>query len=78
MYAHASCYMVKHLKTISDELLRDYIDEIKNFTIDVSVEDFIKEDFFNFEYENFKLIKFIQENDYNTNVLHLKQLKIRT
>ena len=76
MYAHATCNMVKHLKNINEDLREDFINEIKKFKIDVSVEDFLTHDFFEFEYENFKHIKFIQENDYASILEYLKNQNI--
>jgi hypothetical protein len=42
----------------------------------VSVEDFLTHHFFEFEYENFKHIKFIQENDYASILEYLKNKNI--
>lgn len=73
VYAHAVSSFVNYLKVVKKELLKDYMDEIKAFTIDVSVDEFLKEDFYKFEYENFKLIKYIQEHNYDENISYLKE-----
>lgn len=72
MYAHATCNMVNHLQNIDDKYKEKFINEIKNFEIDVTVDEFLKEDFYNFEYANFRLIKFIQENDLESVKIYLK------
>lgn len=76
MYAHATCNIVKHLKNVDKDLRKEFIEEIKKFEIDVSVEEFLKEDFYKFEYKNFELIKYIQQNDYDTVISYLKKYKV--
>ena len=78
LYAHATCNFYKHLSNVSDDLRKDFINEIKNFGIEVSFEDFKKEDFVEYEYEIFRLMKYIQANDYDTIMKTLKDNKILT
>lgn len=78
LYAHATCNFYKHLTNVSDDLRKDFINEIKNFGIEVSFEDFKKEDFVEYEYEIFRLMKYIQANDYDTVMKTLKDNKILT
>lgn len=75
LYAHATSSIMNYLKAVKEDLRPDYIDEIKKFEIDVSVEEFLKEDFYKFEYENFKSIKYIQNTDYDTAISYLKEHK---
>ena len=75
LYAHATCSIVNYLKAVNEDLRPDYINEIKKFEIDVSVEEFLKEDFYQFEYDNFKLIKYIQNTDCDTAISYLKEHK---
>lgn len=76
MYAHATCNMYRHMCNISEELRPEFINEIKNFVMDVSVEDFNKEDFYDYEYEIYRLMKYIQANDYDTIISCLKRNNI--
>ena len=77
-YAHATCNFYKHLSNISDDLRKDFINEIKNFGLDVNTKDFLKEDFLDYEYEIFKLMKYIENNDYDTVIDTLKKNEILT
>ena len=76
LYAHTVNSFINYLKAVNEDLREDFINEIKKFKIDVSVEDFLTHDFFEFEYENFKHIKFIQENDYASILEYLKNQNI--
>ena len=77
-YAYATCNMYKHLSNISDDLRKDFIYEIKNFGLDVNTSDFLKEDFYDYEYQIFKLMKYIVNNDYDTVMDTLKKNEILT
>ena len=75
-YCHLSSNIVARLQKIFPEIRQKYIETIQNYNMDIDYEKFQKEDFFQFEHKNMKLIKFIKENDYKTVEQYLKQEKI--
>ena len=72
-YAHFTCNLVMIFKKINPELRMEFINKIKNCNIDLDYERFDKEDFFGFEKENMKIIRFIKESPIGAVEQMLKQ-----
>lgn len=64
-YAHFTCNLVHRMRRINPELRREFIKRIKRYKIDINYDEFYQEDFYQFEKDNMKIIKFIKENSYN-------------
>ena len=75
-YAHLICNLVIILQKINPEIREQYIQKIKEFEMDIDYEAFLKENFFSFEKDNMRLIKFIRENDFEAINAHLKKINI--
>ena len=75
-YAHFCSNLISRLRKIEPSIRRDFIDEIKKLEIDVNYSEFMAEDFFPFEREDFKLVKFIQESKYKDIKRILRDRKI--
>ena len=63
-YAHFTCNLVNRMQKIQPELRREFIKSVKSYPIDIDYDEFDKEDFYQFEKDNMKIIKFIKENNY--------------
>ena len=63
-YAHFTCNLVNRMRIIIPELKQEFVETIKNYNIDIDYDKFDKEDFYQFEKDNMKLIKFIKENSF--------------
>ncbi len=75
-YAHFTCNLVCCMQKINLDIREKLIQLIQDCEIDVDYENFYKDDFFPFEKDNMKLIKYVRENDYKTVENHLKSIKI--
>lgn len=75
-YAHFTCNLVCRMQKIIHDLREKFIQKVKEYSMDIDYAAFDKDDFYPFEKENMKLIRFIKENDYSAIQSKLKALKI--
>ncbi len=75
-YAHLASNLKMRLREINPEFKKEFIEKIKDYEFDVDYEKFFKDDFFQFEKDDMKIIKFIRENDYKNIEKFLIQNKV--
>lgn len=63
-YAHFTCNLIERMRRANPELRKELIKSIKSYNIDIDYDKFDRENFFPFEKENMKIIKFIKENNF--------------
>ena len=56
--------MKARLMKIHPDLRKEFIDELQNYEINIYYKDFYKQNFYDFEKNDMKLVKFIRENCY--------------
>ena len=63
-YAHFTCNLINRMKQIKPELRNEFIETIKKYPIDIDFDEFDKEDFYPFEKDAMKIIRYIKTHDF--------------
>ena len=63
-YAHFTCNLINRMQRLKPELRREFVETIKKYVIDIDYDEFYKEDFYEFEKDAMKLIKYIKESSF--------------
>lgn len=75
-YAHFTCNLVNRMRRINPELRQEFVETIKNYNIDIDYDAFDKEDFYQFEKDAMKIIKFIKENSFESTDKMMRQKRL--
>lgn len=75
-YAHFTCNLVNRMRRIKPELREEFVETIKKYNIDIDYDKFDKEDFYQFEKDSMKLIRYIKENSFEDMEKIMKQKKL--
>ena len=63
-YAHFTCNLIDRMQRIKPELRKEFVETIKKYPIDINYDEFDKEDFYKFEKDNMKVIRYVKEHNF--------------
>ena len=63
-YAHFTSNLINVLRKINSDIREEFVNLVKTCKFDIDYDLFEKSDFFRFEKDNVRLVKFIKENDF--------------
>ena len=63
-YAHFTCNLMDRMQRIKPELRNEFIESVKRYPIDIDYDEFDKEDFYPFEKDAMKVIRYIKQHDF--------------
>ena len=64
-FAHYANNLIRILRTIESSIREDFVAKIKEANFDVDYNKFFKSDFYPFEKDNMRFVKFLKENDFS-------------
>ncbi|MBR6099520.1 glycosyltransferase [bacterium] len=64
-WAHFASNLSFNLRTIDRSLRKEFVDKIKSLEIDIDYDEFLKQNFYPFENEDMKIIKIVQQYDFD-------------
>ena len=75
-YAHFTCNLIDRLKKIKPELRNEFIEMVKKYPIDIDYKEFDKEDFYQFEKDTMKVIRYIKAHSFEDSKRLLQARKV--
>lgn len=63
-YAHFTCNLIDRMKRIKPELRNEFVEMVKKYPIDIDYDEFDKEDFYQFEKDNMKVIRYVKGHSF--------------
>ena len=64
-FAHYANNLIRILRTIESSIREDFVAKIKEANFDIDYNKFFKSDFYPFEKDNMRFVKFLKENDFS-------------